>query len=64
MNDSVTKLKLLLKQVTLQCDAEWIGFSGGLDSSILAQMKKDQNLNAITIIAKDIATNLTKKSFR
>ena len=60
MNDSVTKLKLLLNQVALQCDAEWIGFSGGLDSSILAQIKKDQNLNAITIIAKDfIGSDLT-----
>jgi len=60
MNDSVTKLKLLLNQMTLQCDAEWIGFSGGLDSSILAQIKKDQDLNAITVIAKDfLGTDLS-----
>jgi len=53
MNELIKKLRLLLEQTTLQCDAEWIGFSGGLDSSILAHIKKDQDLNAITIIAKD-----------
>ena len=37
----------------MQCDANWIAFSGGLDSSILAQIKKEQGLNAITIITKD-----------
>ena len=37
----------------MQCDANWIAFSGGLDSSILAQIKKEQDLNAITIITKD-----------
>ena len=37
----------------MQCDANWIAFSGGLDSSILAQIKKKSDLNAITIIAKD-----------
>jgi len=46
-------IRLLLEEITIQCDANWIAFSGGLDSSILAQIKKDQGLNAITIIAKD-----------
>jgi len=60
MNETITKLRSLLEKVTLQYDAEWIGFSGGLDSSILAQIKKGQNLNAITIIAKDfIGTDLS-----
>ena len=60
MNEAITKLRSLLEEVTLQCDAEWIGFSGGLDSSILAQIKKDQDLNAITIIAKDfLGTDLS-----
>ena len=43
----------LLEDITSQCDADWIAFSGGLDSSILGQIKKEQNLNAITIITKD-----------
>jgi len=44
----------------MQCDANWIAFSGGLDSSILGQIKKDQDLNALTIIAKDfIGTDLS-----
>tara|TARA_B100001750_G_C15389075_1_gene536481 strand:+ start:116 stop:1015 length:900 start_codon:yes stop_codon:yes gene_type:complete len=44
----------------MQCDANWIALSGGLDSSILAQIKKEQDLNAITIITKDfIGTDLS-----
>ena len=53
MGESIENIRLLLKEITIQCDANWIAFSGGLDSSILAQIKKDQGLNAITIIAKD-----------
>jgi len=47
------EIRLLLEEITMQCDANWIAFSGGLDSSILAQIKKESDLNAITIIAKD-----------
>ena len=44
----------------MQYDGNWIAFSGGLDSSILGQIKKDQDLNALTIIAKDfIGTDLS-----
>ena len=44
----------------MQYDANWIAFSGGLDSSILGQIKKDRDLNALTIIAKDfIGTDLS-----
>ena len=53
MNESEKNIKALLKRITLQYDANWIAFSGGLDSSILGRIKKDQNLNAITIITKD-----------
>ena len=53
MNGSIQNLSTLLKEITIQCDADWIAFSGGLDSSILGQIKKDQDLNAITIITKD-----------
>ena len=53
MGESIENIRLLLEEITIQCDANWIAFSGGLDSSILAQIKKDQGLNAITIIAKD-----------
>ena len=53
MDQSEKNVRTLLEKVTLQCDANWIAFSGGLDSSILGQIKKDQDLNAITIITKD-----------
>jgi len=53
MSESTENIRLLLEEITMQCDANWIAFSGGLDSSILAQIKKKSGLNAITIIAKD-----------
>jgi len=53
MDELIKNCRALLEKITIQCDANWIAFSGGLDSSILAQIKKDQGLNAITIIAKD-----------
>ena len=60
MSKSIENIRLLLEEITTQCDANWIAFSGGLDSSILAQIKKDQGLNAITIIAKDfLGTDLS-----
>ena len=53
MNKFEKNVRTLLEEITSQCDANWIAFSGGLDSSILGQIKKDQDLNAITIITKD-----------
>ena len=53
MNISEKNVRTLLEKITSQCDADWIAFSGGLDSSILGQIKKEQGLNAITIITKD-----------
>jgi len=56
----IENVRTLLEEITIQCDANWIAFSGGLDSSILGQMKKDHDLNALTIIAKDfIGTDLS-----
>ena len=60
MNETIKNIRLLLEEITIKCDANWIAFSGGLDSSILAEIKKEQNLNAITIISKDfLATDLS-----
>ena len=46
-------VRMNLEEITLHCDANWIALSGGLDSSILGHIKKEEGLNAITIIAKD-----------
>ena len=60
MNEPIKNIRLLLEEITIKCDANWIAFSGGLDSSILAEIKKEQNLNAITIISKDfLGTDLS-----
>ena len=50
MNETEKNVRELLEEITSQCDANWIAFSGGLDSSILGHIKKDQDLNAVTII--------------
>jgi len=60
MNGSEKNVRAVLEEATLHCDANWIAFSGGLDSSILCQIKKEQDLNAITIITKDfLGTDLS-----
>ena len=60
MDEFIKNCRALLEKITMQCDANWIAFSGGLDSSILGQIKKDRDLNALTIIAKDfIGTDLS-----
>jgi len=51
--------KVLLDSIT-ECKSNWIALSGGLDSSILAYLLKDQKPQAITIITKDfLGTDLT-----
>ncbi|MDC0171262.1 asparagine synthase C-terminal domain-containing protein [Candidatus Nitrosopelagicus sp.] len=50
----------ILKNAVSECDSEWIALSGGLDSSILAHLRKEQRPQAITIITKDfLGTDLT-----
>ena len=49
-----------LQNAVRECKSDWIALSGGLDSSILAHLRKDQNPHAITIITKDfLGTDLT-----
>jgi len=60
MDQFIKNCRAILEKSTMQCDANWIAFSGGLDSSILGQIKKDRDLNALTIIAKDyIGTDIS-----
>ena len=40
MNEFEKNVRELLEEITMQCDANWIAFSGGLDSSILRWIKK------------------------
>ena len=50
----------ILQNAVSECDSEWIALSGGLDSSILAHLRKDQKPQTITIITKDfLGTDLT-----
>ena len=49
-----------LQNAVRECESDWIALSGGLDSSILAHLRKDQSPQAITIITKDfLGTDLT-----
>jgi len=50
----------VLQNSIAECESNWIALSGGLDSSILANLIKDQKPQAITIITKDfLGTDLT-----
>ena len=50
----------VLQSSVAECKSKWIALSGGLDSSILAYLLKDQKPQAITIITKDfLGTDLT-----
>jgi len=57
---NVDQCMKVLQNAVKECESEWIALSGGLDSSILAHLRKDQKPQAITIITKDfLGTDLT-----
>ena len=43
----------ILTNAVNECKSDWIALSGGLDSSILAHLRKDQKPQTMTIITKD-----------
>ena len=60
MENDTDQCMATLQNAVSECKSEWIALSGGLDSSILAHLRKDQKPQAITIITKDfLGTDLT-----
>jgi asparagine synthase (glutamine-hydrolysing) len=60
MTDDIVKIRSLLEESLIDSNAKWIAFSGGLDSSIVAKIKSIDDINGITIIAKDfVGTDLS-----
>jgi len=60
MKTDMDQCMTTLQNAVKECESEWIALSGGLDSSILAHLRKDQKPQAITIITKDfLGTDLT-----
>ena len=60
MKTDMDQCMTTLQNAVRECESKWIALSGGLDSSILAHLRKDQNPQAITIITKDfLGTDLT-----
>ena len=60
MKTDMDQCMTTLQNAVRECESEWIALSGGLDSSILAHLRKDQRPQAITIITKDfLGTDLT-----
>ena len=56
----IDQCRKVLQSSVAECKSKWIALSGGLDSSILAYLLKDQKPQAITIITKDfLGTDLT-----
>ena len=60
MKTDIDQCMTTLQNAVRECESEWIALSGGLDSSILAHLRRNQNPQAITIITKDfLGTDLT-----
>ena len=60
MNTETKQCIEILENAVRECKSEWIALSGGLDSSILAHLRKDQKPQTMTIITKDfLGTDLT-----
>ena len=60
MESLIDQCRRVLQSSVTECKSKWIALSGGLDSSILAYLLKDQKPQAITIITKDfLGTDLT-----
>ena len=60
MESLIDQCRRVLQSSVTECKSKWIALSGGLDSSILAHLLKDQKPQAITIITKDfLGTDLT-----
>ena len=52
--------RVVLQKSIAECRSKWIALSGGLDSSVLAYLLKNQKPKAIAIITKDfLGTDLT-----
>jgi len=60
MESLTDQCRKVLQNSVAMCKSNWIALSGGLDSSLLAYLLKDQKPQAITIITKDfLGTDLT-----
>ena len=60
MNTETKQCMEILENAVRECKSDWIALSGGLDSSILAHLRKDQKPQTMTIITKDfLGTDLT-----
>ncbi len=60
MKSLIDQCRVVLQKSVAECESKWIALSGGLDSSILAHLLKDQKPQAMTIITKDfLGTDLT-----
>ena len=60
MQSDMHQCREVLQNAVRECESQWIALYAGLDSSILAHLRKDRNPQAITIITKDfLGTDLT-----
>ena len=60
MTNDIIEIRSLLEKSMIDSNSEWVAFSGGLDSSILAKIQNKKKINGVTIIAKDfVGTDLS-----
>mgnify|MGYP003305044794 CR=1 FL=1 len=57
---TIEQCRIILQEACDECESKWIALSGGLDSSIIAELTRKQEMQAMTIITKDfVGTDLT-----
>ena len=60
MTDDIMEIRSILEESLTVSDSKWVAFSGGLDSSIVAKIKSNDDISGMTIITKDfVGTDLT-----
>tara|TARA_B100000029_G_scaffold512709_1_gene610130 strand:- start:1248 stop:2195 length:948 start_codon:yes stop_codon:yes gene_type:complete len=60
MDSTMDQCRLVLQNSVAECNSEWVALSGGLDSSVIADLLRERNPQGITIITKDfLGTDLT-----
>ena len=57
---TIEECRIILQEACEECESKWIALSGGLDSSIIADLTRKQEMQVMTIITKDfVGTDLT-----
>ena len=55
----IDQCRSILQKACEKCESDWIALSGGLDSSVIANLMKKEKTHAITIITKILSEQIS-----